>query len=230
MEAGWGSVEVMALTLAEELTLLAYDVETGKSTASMYVEYGLGGALLAELAILGNVSLTDMRVTVADTTPSGDPLLDETLAKIADSPPRKPQRWVEQLRKGAKDATLRRLVERGLLREEKGRALLVFPSTTYPTSDARPEREVRQRLHDAVVAGRLPEARTVTLALLVNACDMSKDVFPELPKKELKRRLNELTAANWAAVATKQVIERIQAAVLVTVTTSAATITATGSS
>lgn len=220
----------MALTLSEELTLLAYDDETGKSKADMFLEYGLGGALLAELAVLGKVALTDKKVTVVDPSPTGDELLDGALAKIADSPPRKPQRWVDMLRKGAKDAALQRLVDRGLLRREHGKVLLVFPMTTYPTQDSGPEQEVRQRLNDAMVEGRVPELRTVTLALLVGACDLGKNVFPDLPNRELKRKLNELTAGDWAAKATKQAIEAVRAAILATTTATVTTSAAGGSS
>lgn len=213
----------MELTLAEELTLLAYDDDTGKSKADMYLEYGIGGALLAELALRGAVTLAEKKVTVVDETPAGDPLLDDALAKIAASTPRRPQHWVDRLHRGAKKATLARLVERGLLREESGKVLLVIPFTTYPAEDGGPEREVRQRLHDAVVVGTVPQPRTATLAMLVGACEMGKHVFPEVSRRDLKRKLNDLAAGDWAAAATKKVIDTIRAAVLTTVTTTAAT-------
>lgn len=220
----------MALTLAEELTLLAYDDDTGKSKADVFFEYGLGGALLAELAVLEKVTLSGKKVSVVDATPTGDPQLDAALAAIADSPPRSPKRWVERLRKGTKPAMLQRLVDRGLLRRHEGKVLLVFPMTTYPTRDGRPEQEIRQRLRDALVAGNVPELRTVTLALLVGACDLGKVVFPDLPKKEVKRKLNELTAGDWAAKATKEAIEAVRAAVLASTTAAATTSAAAGGS
>lgn len=218
----------MALTLAEELTLLAYDDESGKSTAGSYFDYGLGGALLAELALTGKVSLADKKVTVVDPTPTGDAMLDAALNTIASSSARKPQRWVEQLRKGTKDTVLRRLVDAGMLREESGKVLLVFSTTKYPARDTVPELEVRQRLTAAIVEGRIPEERTLTLAVLVNACGMGPKVFPTLDKKALRRKLNELTAGNWAAKATKEAIEAVQAAVMAASTAAVTTGAATG--
>lgn len=214
------------LTLAEEIALLAYDDKTGKQVGGMFVSYGLGGALLAELALLGRVELTEKRVTVTDPSPTGDALLDDALRRIVETPGRRPARWVDALRKGVEAAVLDRLVASGQLRKEEGRVLLVVPVTRYPAADDSAERDARDRLHVAVRPGSSPDQRTVALALLAHACGMDAQAFPGVDGKALRNRLDELAAGDWAAKATKQAVEIVRATLLTAVTT-AATTTAT---
>lgn len=202
------------LTLAEELALLAYDDESGKQVGGMFVPYGLGGALLAELALLRRIELTDKSVAVTDPSPTGDALLDDALRRIADHPGRRPARWVDALRKGLERAVLDRLVASGYLRREEGRALLVVPVTRYPAGAGTAERDARRRLSEAVRPGSTPDQRTVALALLAHACRMDAQAFPGVDKKTLRRRLDELAAGDWAAQATRRAVELVRAALL----------------
>lgn len=200
----------MSLTLAEELVLLAYDDETGKLAGASYLPQALAGAFLAELALLGRVRLADDVVTVADATPTGDPLLDEALWRLDAVDGRKPHVCLPVLADGSQRTVLNRLVERGLLREEQGKVLLVFRMTVYPTEDARPEQLVRQRLDDAVVKQQPTDERTVALAMLVHACALGRTMFPDLDAKQLKSRLDEL-ADHWATTATANAIDSARA-------------------
>ncbi|MGH3095274.1 MAG: GOLPH3/VPS74 family protein [Streptosporangiales bacterium] len=207
----------MALLLAEELALLAYNDETGKPAVNVYLPYGLGGALLAELALASKVTLDAKRVQLTDGSSTGDDLLDDAVGRIAAHPGRRPRWYVERLRKGVREAVVRRLVATGVLREESGRTLLVFPTTVYPAADPRPEQEVRQRLNTAVAAGARPDERTVALAVLVHACQLDKLVFTTVSGRELRDRLNQLTESDWAGKATRQAIQAVQAATLAAV-------------
>jgi hypothetical protein len=216
MTAGHG------LTLAEELALLAYDDDSGKQVGGMFVQYGLGGALLAELALLRRVELSDNRVAVTDPSPTGDALLDGALNRIAGHPGRRASRWVDLLRKGVEHAVLDRLVESGHLRREEGRALLVVPVTRYPAGAGTAEQETRRRLADAVRPGSSPDQRTVALALLAHACRMDAQAFPGVDNKALRSRLDELAAGDWAAQATKRAVELVRAALLSAGTTAGA--------
>lgn len=208
MTAGHG------LTLAEELALLAYDDESGKQVGGMFVPYGLGGALLAELALLRRLELSDDRVAVTDPSPTGDALLDDALHRIAGHPGRRASRWVDLLRKGVEHAVLDRLVESGHLRREEGRALLVVPVTRYPAAAGSAERDTRRRLADAMRTGSAPDQRTVALALLAHACRMDAQAFPGMDKKAVRRRLDELADGDWAAKATMRAVELVRAALL----------------
>ena len=80
------------MLLAEDLLLLLTDDDSGKLAASgAEVDVALGGALLVELALMERVdiagpdeSVREGRLLVRNPGPTGDGLLDETLAAVGD--------------------------------------------------------------------------------------------------------------------------------------------------
>ena len=84
-EAGAGSVGSMLL--AEDLLLLVTDDTSGRLSApAAQVDAGLGGANLAELALMNKVGLSGQgdqgkpaRIIVRDPSPAGDEVLDAAL-------------------------------------------------------------------------------------------------------------------------------------------------------
>jgi hypothetical protein len=101
----------MELSLAEQLTLVAVDDESGK-VATSQLDLGLAGALLVQLALAGRLDVVDGRVTVLDPEPVGEPLLDEALARIGTDKPRKADHWVSTLQKNLRHRVLDELVAR----------------------------------------------------------------------------------------------------------------------
>ncbi|MHB1132048.1 MAG: GOLPH3/VPS74 family protein [Chloroflexota bacterium] len=226
------------LSLAEELLLLALRDEAGTiaSGASLATKYGLHGALLAELMLRGKVRLGEkQQVEIVETTPTGDALLDEMLAAVAQrAKPRKMRDWVLNPGRGApKDIQKRllaRLVEQGILREEEGRVLWVFPRKEYPQSDPDPERRVRERVREAVLYGQSPDERTAVLLGLIKACRLVDELFPKEERADAKRRLDELTRADVAGEAVSKAVSAVQAAVMASIIASTAAGSASTSS
>jgi hypothetical protein len=106
----------MPITLAELLLLIAYDDDGTRIGRSQAVDLGLGGAVLAELAIAGRITVSGRQVRVVDAAPTGDPLLDGALAGIAaERRPRKPADLVRTLSRGLRATVLHRLVDQGVL-------------------------------------------------------------------------------------------------------------------
>ncbi|WP_299036415.1 GPP34 family phosphoprotein [uncultured Pseudokineococcus sp.] len=210
------------LTLPEELLLLVYDDEKG-STWSTTLDVGLGGAVQVDLSLRGRVDVRDGDLVVLDATPTGEPVLDAALAEVAaGARPKPPKRWLTALGKDARAASLERLVERGVLRREEGRVLGLFPRTRYPEADGGPEARVRQRLHDAVVVGTTPDARTAALASLVRALRLRGEVFRGEDRRATDRRLEELSEGEWAGAAVKRALDEIMAAATTVVITTGA--------
>lgn len=212
------------LTLPEELLLLVYDDEKG-STWSTSLDTGLGGAVQLDLSLRGRVDVRDGDLVVVDATPTGEPLLDGALAEVAAaSRPRPPKRWLGPLGGDVRDATLARLVERGVLHREDDRVLWVFPRTRYPEADGGPEDRVRRQLHEAVVVGTTPDARTAALASLVRALGLRREVFPDADRRATDRRLAELAEGEWAGAAVKRSLDEVvMTAVMVATTTTTTT-------
>ncbi|GGM50895.1 GPP34 family phosphoprotein [Dactylosporangium sucinum] len=207
-------------TLADELLLIAYDDEEGSAIAGApALDYGLAAALLIELALADRVEFAGGRLTVRDTTPTGEPFADRALATIArEEHPRKPGEWLQRLSRTLREDLLASLVNARVLRREQGRVLWVFPVTRYPAGDPAPEHAARAAMRQAVHQGPV-DARTAALCGLVEATGLARAVG--LPAERLKAVADE----RWAADAVRKAVAEVQAAVMVAI--SAATVATT---
>ncbi|NEA32300.1 GPP34 family phosphoprotein [Streptomyces sp. SID13031] len=210
------------MLIAEDLALLLYDDESGKPIAgSPGLDYALGGAVLIELTLLGKVDIAEAgdqvkagRLKVLDTTPTGDPVLDERLAFLAGKPGAKPKDLMAKLSKKLRDQLLVRLAERGVLEADKGKVLGLFPVTRWPAKDARHEAEVRTGLENVLKLGTQPDERTAALIALLTALNVVPKVITDaVDKKALKQRAKEISESDWAAAAVRKAVQEMQAAV-----------------
>lgn len=161
------------VTLAEELLLLAYDDESGKATGSRIgLDLGMAAGVLVELALAGRVAYGDGSIVVADPTPTGKPITDEVLGRMAADTPLSPASWVQRLRHGLRDRILADLVARGVVRDVDETALGHIHVHRYPVVDPTVETEMRARLAVALTGQQAPDERTAALAALVAASRM----------------------------------------------------------
>ncbi|MEV0429565.1 GPP34 family phosphoprotein [Micromonospora sp. NPDC050495] len=156
------------VALAEELLLLAYDDETGKATMPrISLDLGMAAAVLVELALAGRIAYADGNLAVIDSTPTGEPVADDVLARMAADTPHSPSSWVQRLRHGLRDRILGDLCGRGVVRDVDETELGFIHVHRYPVADASVEADIRQRLAAALTSGQLPDERTAALATLV---------------------------------------------------------------
>ena len=183
-----------AVSLAEELLLLAYDDETGKPTGSQIgLDLGMAAAVLVELTLAGRIALAGAVLVVRDPTSTGEPIEDEVLARMAADTPHTPESWVQRLRHRLRNRVLADLVSRGVLRQLDETALEYIEVHRYPAVDASVEAEVRARLGAALTGEEEPDERTAALATLVAATRMEPAL--RLPPGEVEaahRRLAEI--------------------------------------
>lgn len=159
-------------TLADELVLLGYDEDTGRSAVSrVALDLGLVAAILIELVLRGRVTV-DETVWVTDPTPTGDPVLDEVLARLCADTPHSAASWLQRLRHGLRDLVLASLVERGVVRDQDVTELEYIHLHRYPTVDRSCEVQARARLAEALTVGSTPDERTAALATLVASVRM----------------------------------------------------------
>jgi hypothetical protein len=217
-------------SLPEEFLLIAYADDGTPLTDGTHLDNGLGGAVLLELALAGRVDVADKRVVVADRAPTGDPLLDGALARIAQEPKsRKPGHWVTKFAKDTRPLVLDKLVADGVLTTRKDRVLGLFPRTKFPSAYGveRPvEAQARQRMRAAIAGSGAVDPRTGALCALVAATDLDRKVFADQDRKQVKARLKEIGEGAWAAQAVQKTIEEIQAAVMVAIVASTTAATA----
>ncbi len=210
------------LPLHEEVLLLALrDAEGTIASGTMY-QYAIAGGILAELVLRGRISVDGSRrkkrAEVVDRSPTGAPLLDECLERIATSKPKGLDYWVGKFAgiKSLKHRVAERLCDRGILHEDEGTILLVFTRRTYPETDPRPEQEIIDRLHGAIFTGvRDIDPRTVVLVSLADSAGILKVVFGKKELKARKQRIEQVVNGELMGRATKDAIQAVQAAVMV---------------
>ncbi|MEV0613594.1 GPP34 family phosphoprotein [Nonomuraea sp. NPDC050404] len=213
----------MTVTIAEELLLLALSEDKGKPlVGGTQLDPALAGAILGELAIAGRVELSDKKLTVKDPAPLGDEELDAALALIAEGKERAPAHWVQKLQSHKlRERLLSRLAAAGVLSEERGKVLGIFPVSRWPEANPGVEADVRERV-SAVLMGAAPDARTAALIAITHAAGLTRKVFPDADKKRVK----EIAEGAWAADAVAKTIASIHA-IAATVATTAAITTVT---
>src|SRR6476661_2888913 len=208
------------MLIAEDLLLLLLDDETGKLTNTSYLDTGIGGALLVELALGSHVEVSGKsglwaraKVHATGSTPA-DPVLAEALQVVA-AKERTAQDLVVRLGRGRRQPLLDRLVDAGVVRRQEERVLGLIPRHRWPVVDARPEADLRRRLGDALVRGLDPEPPVAALVAVLSAMDLAHKVVDRegVSARQVKRRAKEVADGDWAAKAVKDAIAAAQAAV-----------------
>lgn len=215
----------LGLRLHHELLLLALHDEKGTVAFARMLEIGLAGGVLGELLLEGRVDLRPegrkgrLLVTVVSRATFGDPVLDEGLRRLAEAKRRKnPQATVASLAriKELRARTATALCRRGILRETEDRVLLLFKRRIYPTLDAGPERELVDRVREAIddPAAEV-DPRTAVLIQLARATGALRAIYSSKEIRARKARLEELKpVAGASGEAAQAAIEAAQAAVV----------------
>lgn len=203
--------------LADELVLLAYRDDGELIPEAGYLDLGLAGAHLADLALHGKIVMREGTVVALDPTPTGLTVVDEVLNQIVASKPRSPGDWIRVLGvPGTRQAVLTGLVDAGVMERQRGRALLIFPKTRYPTprgTEAAPETELRRRLHNAITSNEPVAPGTAAICGLIGVLRWEQSIFWGLPPTQVMTRLAEINRADWGAEAVQETIDQIQQAI-----------------
>jgi hypothetical protein len=212
------------LFLHEELLLIALHDEKGTLPMGGPYGFGLAGAMLAELLSHGRIEIEATKkklVICRNPNLLGDALLDESLTRIREAKRRTTlPGWVSRL-SGTKRLHHRiaeRLCMRGILRKEERRVLRIFRIDAYPTVDSRPERELVQRLREAIFrdAPQLDE-RTRLLLGVAGSAQLLSLVFDRKELKPRRKHIKALVAGDAAAKAVREAIEQAHAAHVATI-------------
>ena len=152
------------LRFAEEIMLLLLDDQDGSflPIPEWSMQCALAGAVLMDLALEDRIDTDLDSLILVDKAPTGDPLLDPTLERIAaaSGDVHGARYWVESTASYAdeiREGALARLVENGVLNREEDRFLWVFRSRRYPTIDGRAEREVKLRIMGVLLSDEIPD-------------------------------------------------------------------------
>ena len=220
-EKGVTVVKNTTLLLHEQILLLALRDEEGTIAPGTMYQYAIAGAILAELLLLNRIRLDSGKrklVEVISPRPVGDPVSDECLKKIRDAKRRASLKtWVTRFAsiRRLNHRIAERLCQRGILRADEGKVLLVFTRKIYPEVDPAPERELIEQLREAIFTENEGiEPRTVVLASLARSSNLLRIVFDKKELRRRKARLERIVNGEITGKAAQEAIEAMQAAVM----------------
>lgn len=207
------STPAPALTLPEELLLLALDPTRGKPTCkAAFLAYGTAGAVLAELELQGRIRGEGGRVQVVNPMEPADPRLAALLRTLGRPAKNRrsgirARRWVGEYGRHVQEKYVDSLVERSVLRRETRRFLGVLPYHRHFPGDRSLVPRLRERFAAAGAAG-YPEPRVRALAALVSAIGLA-DALTAGGRPD-RTAMRVLRRAHWAAEAVHHNVKRQQ--------------------
>jgi anti-anti-sigma factor len=193
--AGTSGTEAPVLGFPEEIVLLSLD-DAGGDPRSVH-DIAIGAAALMELALHNRVDTDPKHFMVVDASPTGDEILDDALRRLTEAGAGlDTAAAIDTVSAGAeqyREDALRRLVAKGILREESGRFLWIFHTTRYPVINDREQREVKTRLRQLLLSEDIPHPRDIVLLSLVDACNLMGNVLSPEEAKGAEDRIQQLS-------------------------------------
>jgi golgi phosphoprotein 3 len=189
------------LSFPEEIVLLLLDETKGEFVPLPESVFAIvmSGAALMELALRNRIDTDLEKLMVVDRTPLGDDILDDVLAGLVGLCEKRADLGITEALYGAafdaeeyRTRALKRLVARGILKEENGRHLWVFRTRRYPVIDDSEQQEVRSRLRQVLLSDDIPDPRDVVLICLIDACALMGFVLSKVELEAATPRIEQL--------------------------------------
>lgn len=209
------------LTFAEDVTLLVLDDETGAMLpiSELVLNQVLAGAVLMDLAYRSKIDVDEDKITVADSAPTGEAILDPYLSRLTESAEIKDaQQWIQELAADGdeiREQALAALVEKGILKVEDKKILWVFGTRRYPAIDSTEEREVKMRIIDVVLSDSEPEPRDVVLICLVNAAGLFNTILSDRELGYDENRIQQVCSKDPLGQALSRSVTQLQTEIAV---------------
>jgi hypothetical protein len=170
-------------TLAEDLLLLLFQPSSGTIAGENTLFYALGGAVLADLALHGHVTIPQASGGKLETT--SEPSPTEASLRSAwdyiDEKPRRVQTVLAAIGPALRGPLLERLVERGDLERVHRKTLLVFTTIALTEGSNGRRAELLAAVRDALVDGVEPTARVAALTALISGSRTLPQFHQEIP-------------------------------------------------
>ena len=164
--------------MLEEVVLLAVDEKTGRlrSTREFGTAYALVGAVFFDLALARKIDTDTESIHIVDASPTGNPILDRMLARMASRPNLTTVRdWIEEMflrRDDLEGEALQALISAGILRHEQSKLLWIIDVERFPMLNSRPQQHVKVRLAQTILTDAIPETRDIMLVSIAEQCGL----------------------------------------------------------
>ncbi len=176
-------------SLIEELLLLTLEDRGGEfdRVPEAFLICGIAGGALIDLSLRNKLDSDLSGVWVVDDTPTGDKMLDGVLAEIAGESARlDPRAWIVRLSGKAmamREAAIRQLCDRGILRKEGPRYLWTASSATHQT---------KRRIFDLLFSDDIPSPEDVALIAMADACFVFERILAPRELAKVQYRIQQL--------------------------------------
>lgn len=203
------------LRFAEEIVLLLLNDDDGRfaRVQNISLDYALAGGILMDLALENRIDTDLDNLILIDSTPTGDELLDTTLAEIAGEGGHDARFWVERTAVRSdevREAVLTRLIDRGILERQDDRFLWVFKSRRYPAIDGEAQREVKLRIMGVLFSDEIPDPRDIVIICLADACGIFRSIFTSNELEAVAPRIEQVRRLDLIGQAMTQAIHDIE--------------------
>ena len=210
------------LRFAEEIILLLLNDGDGRfaRVPKWSLDYALAGGVLMDLALENRIDTDLEGLILIDDTPTGDALLDSTLAEVAAGKERTTKFWLEHTADNAdsiREQALKRLIDQGILEVEDDRFLWVFRSRRYPSTDGTAEREVKLRIMGVLFSDEIPTPRDVVIICLSDACGIFKGLLSSRELDNVGERIDQVRRLDLIGQALSKGIHDIEMSIAASV-------------
>ena len=170
----------MKLSIAEGLYLIAMDDEEGRllSAAEKTIVPGILSSVILELHLLKKIAIADSKISIKDSTGTGNIILDDILGKLEDG-----INIVDQVKalspkfKDIQEDFDELLMQRGILKREATKLLWIPLSERMGNANYAFEKEIRNVLRAMVFKNAKPTPSFVILMSLIYDCHILDEVF-----------------------------------------------------
>jgi MFS transporter, MHS family, proline/betaine transporter len=180
---------VEKFSLIEELLLLTLEDRGGEfdRVPEAFLVCGIAGGALIDLSLRNQLDSDLSGVWAIDNTPTGDRVLDGVLAEIAGESARlDPRAWIVRLSGKAmamREAAIRQLCDRGILRKEGPRYLWTAASAAHQT---------KRRIFDLLFSDDIPSPEDVALIAMADACFVFERILAPRELAKVQYRIQQL--------------------------------------
>ena len=209
------------LSIAEEVLLLTLHDSDGSfiKVPDWTIRYALSGAVLMELALRDKIDTDLETLTVLNTDPTGDSILDGLLKFIGQETESESTRfWIERTAVHAdsiREVALQRLIDRGILHQEETRFLWVFKSRRYPVVDGQADKEVKLRIAEVLLTDTIPDPRDIVLICLAHSTGILKTIFSRSQLRLVEDRIEQVRKLDLIGQAIAKAIWDIEASIAI---------------
>ena len=207
------------MLIAEELFLLLRRDDGKPESASAQRGYGLAAAVVTDLVLAERVTLSDdkdPRMTVLVPGPAGHPVLDAAMARLEQRDDKLLSTLVTDRKLALERPVASALADAGVIRVEEKRAMGLVPER-FPVVDPEPERRLREQLR-LVLHGGTPRTEDATLLAILQGLGVAGKVLEAekgtLGRRELKRRIEEVSTDIKAGEAVAKAVAALNTAIM----------------